>query len=240
MKKRGILITIFSLMLILVSGCGKQEKDIKYYNNYLNKLNSISIASIEKAKNELIEISKEKEITVDYMNAFETFLLNCGINLNFRPEITDEQLKNNGFLIEKNEYGRILKFDYNYLYNNFKAIAPKVKVDLYSLRKQIYEYTGSNDLFNDTELFVTWDEFKDILILTDEYVRKYPDETDVKNDYELWFDVYTGVVQVGNNSIYDSNNKLIPEVKTGHEDILNNHKDFLRYSDLEKHYNDHK
>ncbi|MFA5602529.1 MAG: hypothetical protein WDA21_02190 [Bacilli bacterium] len=240
MKTKGILITIFSLILISVSGCGKEKKDLDYYNNYLNKLDATKIESIEKGKYELLEISKDEEITIDYINAFESFLLNCGINLNFNPEITNEQLTSNGFIIELEEEGRILRFDYNYLYNNFKDVAPKVKVDQYLLRKTIYEYAGANDLYTNTELLVTWDKYKEILILIDDYVRKYPDEIDIKNDYEQWFDVYIGVATLENNSIYDSNNKLIPEVKAGYEDILNNHKDFLRYMDLQTHYNEHK
>ncbi len=246
-EKRNLIIILFILLLasMTVFLIFKNKKDdssnlitVSEYKSYLSTIDDNKLENVNLAKQKLLDIAKNQKLSTLFLDEFEQFLTTVGLNLNIEG-INEEDLNNNGFIIEHNEGEITLELNYKYLYNNFKNKAAEVKVDYYNLKSTIYDYANSNHLYKDAELGVTWDQYRKILVLFDDYLKKH-NQTTHQDEFNRLFGVYIGNPVLDNTPIYDKNNKLKAEIKESYEYLLTNNKIFSKYEEVKSHYNKYK
>lgn len=129
----------------------------------------------------------------------------------------------------------LIEVNYAYLYNIMKdKMTPAARA--YSIIKnEIFKYNNSNYLYKDGGLGVTWDVFKEVILLYDEYVLEYPNETKVIDEYNTLFDIFIGTTELPNTPIVE-NKSIKSEVIKAYKDIVDNHKAFSKYNEVKKKY----
>ncbi|NLV90242.1 MAG: hypothetical protein GX032_02095 [Tenericutes bacterium] len=129
----------------------------------------------------------------------------------------------------------LIEVNYAYLYNVMKEkLTPSTRAYCI-LKNEVFKYNNSNYLYKDGGLGITWNEFKEVILLYDDYVKKYPNETEVNKEYKTLFDIYIGIIELPNTPIYE-NNIIKEEVLITYKDIIDNHKDFTKYGELKNKY----
>lgn len=136
-----------------------------------------------------------------------------------------------------------IEMDYETIKNAFgNLLSDEIKSHLNIILK-ITEYSGfSNTIFSDASLMLSFEEFEEIILMYDDYMKKYSSNKEVKEEYNYYFGFYTGEYSVDNTSLFDENSypKTNQDALESYKDILDNHKDFSRYDEIEEVYNKNK
>lgn len=212
-----------------------EAETVAEFRSYVQTLDNNKIESVSLAKNRLLNIAKNQELSAEFLEEFEEFMNNVESNL-VPEETSEEKLNTNGFLLQMSEGLYYIDINYQYLYETFNDKATKVKTDYYDLKSKIYDYADSNNIFEDAALKISWNEYREILILFDNYLKKHSETIEPQEEFNNLFEFYIGNEIIDNTPIYDGNGKLKEEVKESYKFLLENNKDFTRYEEVKAHY----
>jgi hypothetical protein len=226
----------------------KKEKYLDDFDQLFTELNQAITSKVD-------ELKDKDTLTTTDMESFEDFLLtkiedyndklanlSSDADFNLSTIIVYNMPLSDYYYIDNTEGTYFLDLNYALIHNTFKDQLTEARREYYVLKNNIYKNNNTNKLYKDAALLGTWDEFKDIILDYDAYVKKYPSETKVKDEYDTLFDIYIGEFTLDNTPIYKDKNKteVKDEVLQTYKDIIDNHTDFSRYEEVKTKYDKNK
>jgi len=232
-----------------LSSSNEAIKD-EYLDHFTNANDELKTAIDEKVN----ELKEKTSITTADMEGFEEFLSSktetYDAILTDLSEEADFELATiilskadllDYYYIDNTEGMYFVSINYGYLYNIFKDKLTAERKSYYILKNDVYNLEGTNSLFKDAGLIVTWDKLKNVIIDYDKYLKLYSNETAAKEEFTKLYDVYTGEFKLDNTPIYEDDNKTIKEeVLISYKDIIDNHTNFSKYDEIKAKYDANK
>lgn len=224
-------------------------------DKYMDKFDTIYDDLEIEINEKITTLNKKDKITSSDASDFESFLIekeetyNSVINELFGESDYDLSLiilskvkLLDYYYIDTIEGSYFVDVNYAAIFNALKDKLEASKKDYYILKNNIYEYNGTNSLYKDAGLIVTWEEYKDVILAYDDYTQRYPSETKALDTYDTLFDIYTGEFTLDNTPIYEDKAKttIKSEVLDTYKDIVDNHLDFSRYDEIKTIYEENK
>jgi hypothetical protein len=206
------------------------EGDIKVKTDALLEQDSISTTDISTLRREMIIAADSYDMALAELSGeageFPLYTL-----------ITYYSPLNNYYYFDGIEGTYMIEVNYSYLYNVLKEKLTPATRAYCILKSEVFKYNNGNYLYKDGALSVTWDKFEEVLLLYDNYVKTYPDETIVNNEYNILFDIYIGITVLPNTPIYGYDGETVTtEVLNTYKDIIDNYKDFTKYDEVKIKY----